>query len=157
MEQPTNTNQNEALTRAHGEVTTDMGRTEAKVAAILSAFGLPLAVLAAVVPGRHLSVAVAVLVGLAGTGLAAGVVAALAALLPMGVTGETAPGSFLRWAECDTPDEVLDDLAEERRAERLIRRSQLLRRKFRMLRVATQIGIAAVAVLIVALVVALVE
>ncbi|NEA50442.1 Pycsar system effector family protein [Streptomyces sp. SID10815] len=158
MEQPANNpDPNQALTQAHAEVTADMGRTEAKVAALLSALGLPLAVLAAVIPSGHLPAAVAVLLGLAGLGMVAGAVAALAALLPLGVTGSATPGSFLHWAECSTPDQVLNDLATDRRAARLIGRSRLLRRKFRLLRLAVQFGMAAVAVLAVALVVALAQ
>ncbi|MFF9644744.1 Pycsar system effector family protein [Kitasatospora aureofaciens] len=157
MAQPTNNpDLNEALTWAHAEVTTDLGRTESKIAALLSALGLPLAVLTFVLPGRHFPVVVAVLLGFAGAGMLAGAVATLAALLPLGVTGCAAPGSFLRWAECSTPDQVLDDLAVDRRAARLIRRSRLLRRKFRLLRLAVQLGIAAVVALAMALVVALV-
>ncbi|MFE2104323.1 Pycsar system effector family protein [Kitasatospora sp. NPDC059463] len=155
MEEPAGPNPNETLGRAHTEVTTDMGRVEAKVAALLSALGLPLAVLAAVVPNRHLPTAVAFLLGIAGAGMVAGAVAALAALLPLGVTGASAPGSFLRWAECVTADQVLDDLATDRRAARLIQRSQLLRRKFRMLRLAVQFGMAAVVFLALALAAAL--
>ncbi|WP_327068738.1 Pycsar system effector family protein [Kitasatospora sp. NBC_01302] len=155
MEHPSsNPDLNEALARAHDEVTTDMGRMEAKIAALLSALGLPLAVLAAVIPGRTLSTAVALLAGLAGAGLAAGVVTALLALLPIGVYKEPR-GSFLRWASCTTADEVLDDLAEDRRPERLIRRSALLRRKFRVFRIAIYISIAAVLTLALALAVAL--
>lgn len=157
MEQPNSPNLNEALTRAHAEVTTDLGRTEAKIAALLSALGLPLTVLTVVVPGRHLPAAVAVLLGLAGVGMVAGAVAALAALLPLGVTGSAAPGSFLHWAECTSPDQVLDDLAADRRAARLIGRSWLLRRKFRLLRLAVLLSIAAVAVLAGALVVTLAQ
>ncbi|MER6314608.1 Pycsar system effector family protein [Streptomyces sp. NPDC001581] len=158
MEQPNNNpDVNEALTRAHAEVTTDLGRTEAKVAALLSAFGLPMALLTVVVTGRHLPAAVAVLLGLAGAGMLTGAVLALTALLPLGVAGSATPASFLRWAECSTPDEVLDDLAVDHRATRLIRRSRLLRRKFRFLRLAVLSSIAAVIVLATALVVALVQ
>ncbi|MGW2539667.1 Pycsar system effector family protein [Kitasatospora sp. NPDC001574] len=157
MEQPNSPDLNEALTRAHAEVTTELGRTEAKVAALLSALGLPLAVLTVVVPGRHLPAAVAVLLGLAGAGMMTGAVAALAALLPLGVTGSGVPGSFLRWAECDSSDHVLADLAVDHRAARLAGRARLLRRKFRLLRLAVQLGIAAVVVLAGALAVTLAQ
>ncbi|MFD7738042.1 Pycsar system effector family protein [Kitasatospora sp. NPDC059800] len=155
MQQPTNSpDLDDALAQAHSDVTTDMGRMEAKIAALLSALGLPLAVLAAVIPGHSLPTAVTVLIGLAGAGLVAGVVTALLALRPIGVHAQPR-GSFLRWASCTTADEVLDDLAEDHRAERLIRRSGLLRRKFRVFRIAIHISIAAVLILALALAVAL--
>jgi hypothetical protein len=126
-------------------VRTEIQRADTKATALLTALSLPLAVLAAVVPGRDLPVASAALVAVGGAGLLAAMVAALSVLRPR--IGGAPPGTFLYWATC-TPEQLLADLARQGQlAEDLVRLSVLARAKFGRLRLAVDITTGALTVL----------
>ncbi|MFF4528169.1 Pycsar system effector family protein [Streptomyces sp. NPDC001407] len=144
----------EPLARAHAEVSAEISRTDGKASALLAALGIPLAVLVAVLPGHNLPATGTVLAGVAVAGLVAAVLVTLFVLRPH--IGNATEGSFLHWADC-TADEVLADLAVDRRTAQLIVRSQLARRKFEALRVAIHIAAGSIVVLALALAVSLVE
>ncbi|MFF7254809.1 Pycsar system effector family protein [Streptomyces microflavus] len=144
--------EDEQLAQAHAEVMAEIARTDGKASALLSALGIPLAVLVAVLPGRELPAAGTVLAGVAVAGMVAAMLSTLRVLEPH--IGNTTQGSFLRWANC-TPDEVLADLAVDRRKAQLVVRSQIARRKFAMLRIAIRITAASVVILALALLVGL--
>ncbi|MFJ3974873.1 Pycsar system effector family protein [Streptomyces sp. NPDC090021] len=141
------------LAQAHAEVMTEIARTDSKASALLTALGIPLAVLVAVLPGRGLPVAGTVLAGIAVAGMVAAMLSTLFVLRPH--ISHATEGSFLRWAECSA-DEVLADLAVDRRTAQLVVRSQIARRKFAALRTAIHITAASVSVLALALLVGLV-
>ncbi|WP_328742153.1 DUF5706 domain-containing protein [Streptomyces caniferus] len=144
--------EDEQLAQAHAEVMAEIARTDGKASALLTALGIPLAVLVAVLPGRELPAAGTVLAGIAVAGMVAAMLSTLRVLQPH--IGNATQGSFLHWANC-TPDEVLADLAVDRRKAQLVVRSQIARRKFTMLRMAIHITAASVVVLAVALLVGL--
>ncbi|MFP3990987.1 Pycsar system effector family protein [Streptomyces sp. E11-3] len=134
----------ERLARAYAEVAAEIGRTDAKAGAMLTALGIPLAVLVAAIPGRDFSARVTVLAAISAAGLVAAMLLVLLVLRPH--IGQATRGSFLNWADC-TPDEVLEDLAPDIRLQQLLVRSQIARQKFTTLRLAVHITIGAVAVL----------
>ncbi|GAA0464205.1 Pycsar system effector family protein [Streptomyces sp. NPDC046215] len=143
------------LAEADATARKEIERSEPKSGALLSAFSIPLAVLVATVPGRHLPPAVALLATVGAVGLAVAVKAVLFAIRPH-ITG--APrGTYLYWATLDpaTPQDLIDDLLEERRAEDIIRLAKLARAKHRRTRLAIDITVAAILALDVALLVAL--
>ncbi|MGW2227471.1 Pycsar system effector family protein [Streptomyces formicae] len=155
MTQTTNTNTpvtEETLSQARADVSTEIGRTDNQAMALLTAFGIPLAVLVAAVPGRHISPPAAVLVGLGVVGLVAAMVTVLMALRP-NLRGNP-PGSFLRWADC-TPEEVADDLNTDLRVrlQRLVTRSRITRQKYKALRFAIDLTAAALVLLVLGLLV----
>ncbi|MER8116289.1 Pycsar system effector family protein [Streptomyces sp. NPDC094031] len=145
--------EDEQLAQAHAEVMAEIARTDGKASALLTALGIPLAVLVAVLPGKELPAAGTILAGVAVAGVVAAMLATLRVLQPH--LGNATHGSFLHWATC-TPDEVLADLAVDRRKGQLVVRSQIARRKFAMLRTAIHITAASVVVLALALVVGLI-
>ncbi|MGW2599532.1 Pycsar system effector family protein [Streptomyces klenkii] len=138
----------DALIRARTETSGEINRTDSKAAALLTAFGIPLAVLVAAVPGRHLPAGAATLVGLGAVGLVAAMLVVLLVVRPR-LGGDTR-GSFLDWAD-RTPEEVLADLTVERHAERIIAQSRIARTKFRALRLAIDITAGALTALVLAL------
>jgi hypothetical protein len=107
----------------------------------------------AVLPEHELPVAGTLLAGLAVAGMVAAMLATLFVLMPH--IGNPTQGSFLHWADC-TPDEVIADLAVDRRTAQLVVRSQLARRKFAALRKAIHITVGSVTALALALLVGLV-
>ncbi|MEV8476211.1 Pycsar system effector family protein [Streptomyces sp. NPDC051173] len=142
------------LTEANAIVRKEIERSEPKAGALLSAFSIPLAVLVATVPGRHLSPTVDLLATMGATGLAVAVITVLYIIRPH-ITG--APrGTYLYWATLDpaTPQDLIDDLLEERRAEDIIRLAKLARAKHRRTRLAINITVAALVALDVALLIA---
>ncbi|MFJ4343200.1 Pycsar system effector family protein [Streptomyces sp. NPDC088915] len=139
----------QARTETVGEIT----RTDSKAAALLAAFGLPLAVLVAALPGRDLSAGTAVLIGLGALGLVTAMLVVLLAVRPRLTRG--ARGSYLHWAAC-TPEQVRADLSVDRNAEQVVRLSQIAQAKYRALKVAIDITAGALVVLLLALAVALV-
>ncbi|MCC2278905.1 DUF5706 domain-containing protein [Streptomyces sp. ET3-23] len=141
------------LASAHAEVMAEIARTDSKASALLTALGIPLAVLVAVLPGHELPLAGTVLAGIAVAGMVAAMLATLLVLRPH--IGNATRGSFLHWAEC-TAEEVLADLAVDRRTAQLVVRSQIARRKFAALRTAIHITAGSVAVLALALLASLV-
>lgn len=144
--------EDEQLAEGHAEVMAEIARTDGKASALLTALGIPLAVLVAVLPGRDFPAAGTILAGVAVAGMVAAMLATLRVLQPH--IGNATQGSFLHWANC-TPDEVLADLAVDRRKGQLVVRSQIARRKFAMLKIAIYITAASVVALALALVVGL--
>ncbi|MEV0437771.1 Pycsar system effector family protein [Streptomyces spectabilis] len=151
-ERPSVRSEDERLAQAHAEVMAEIARTDGKASALLTALGIPLAVLVAALPGRELPASGTVLASIAVAGMVAAMLATLRVLQPH--IGNATQGSFLHWASC-TPDEVLADLAVDRRKAQLVVRSQIARRKFAMLRAAIHITAASVVVLALALLVGL--
>ncbi|MFI9206404.1 Pycsar system effector family protein [Streptomyces sp. NPDC053048] len=143
------------LAEADGTVHKEIERSEPKASAILSAFSLPLAVLVATIPGHHLPPAAAVLVAIGALGLAAAMIAVLLTIRPR-ITG--APrGTFLYWATLDPsrPQDLIDDLLDDHRAEDVIRLAKLAREKHRRTRLAINTTVAALVALDLALLAAL--
>lgn len=138
------------LSQARTDVITEIVRTDAKASALLTAFGIPLAVLVAAVPGRHISSTAAVLVGLGAVGIVAAMLTVLLVIRPR--LGGNRPGSFLYWADCTTED-VIADLTTDRRIDRLVTLSQIARQKYKALRLAVDVTAAALLVLVLALLV----
>ncbi|GAA0454298.1 Pycsar system effector family protein [Streptomyces olivaceiscleroticus] len=142
------------LDAATDQVLTEISRTDSKASVLLTAFSLPLAALVAAVPGRDLPAPAAVLIGAGTVGLVAAMLVVLVVVRPR-ITGH-APGSYLRWAECATEDEILQDLTTaESRASQVMRLSRIARKKYKGLRVAGDITAAALIVLALALLTAL--
>lgn len=136
------------LTQARADVVTEIVRTDSKAAALLTAFGIPLAVLVATVPGRDISPAAGVLVGLGAIGLVTAMFTVLLTLRPR--LGGDATGSFLHWADC-TAAEVIEDLTTDLRVQRIGTLSRIAREKYKALRLAIDITGAALLVLVLAL------
>lgn len=123
--------------QARTDATTEIGRTDTKAGAMLTALGIPLAVLVAVLPGKDLSPAASVLVALSGIGLVASMVMTLSVIRPNLGTGDCGGrGSYLRWAECTTAAELAEDLTQDHRAERVITLARIAKAKHRRLRLA---------------------
>ncbi|MFJ4866158.1 Pycsar system effector family protein [Streptomyces sp. NPDC088748] len=140
------------LTQARTEVIAEMGRTDAKASALLTVLSLPLAVLIAAVPGRHLPVAAAVLACIGALALAAAMALVLLIVRPR--LGGNTTGSYLHWANC-TPEEVTADVAVDRSAERVAVLSRIAASKFRALRLAIDITAGSLVLLALALTAAL--
>lgn len=142
----------EGLEQARVDATTERDRTDAKASALLTALGIPLAVLVTAVPGHRLSPAAAVLTGLGAAGLLAAMVTVLLVIKPR--LGLSPRGSFLHWADC-TPEQLVDDLTVDRRAERVITLSRISRTKFRALAWSVGITITALGLLAAAVITSL--
>lgn len=140
------------LQQARTDTLAEISRTDSKAAALLTAFGIPLAVLVAAVPGHDLPTGAAILVGLGALGLVAAMLVVLLVVRPR--LGGTVQGSYLHWAHC-TPEEVRADIAVDRTAERVVKLSQIAAAKYRALKLAIDITAGALAVLLMALAVAL--
>ncbi|MEW1723867.1 Pycsar system effector family protein [Streptomyces sp. NPDC093109] len=125
----------------------EIGRSDTKAGNLLGALGLPLAVLVAVVPGRDLPAAAAVLAGTGTIGLIAAMLIVLLVVRP-DITGRPR-GSYLYWADC-TPAEVVEDLTHDHRAEHLVQLAILARAKYRALRWAIHVTAAALLALVAA-------
>ncbi|MFB7677868.1 Pycsar system effector family protein [Kitasatospora purpeofusca] len=138
-------------TAARTEVTGEIRQTDAKAGALLSALAVTVAVLTATVQGRSLTGAATALVWLGGGALVVALVMVLLAICPMLGPAEGARGSFLYWAEC-LPEQLVADLATDRRAERIQTLSRIARRKHRLLRRAIHLTIGALVPLLGALV-----
>ncbi|MDO0939262.1 DUF5706 domain-containing protein [Streptomyces sp. DG2A-72] len=138
----------EGLNQARTDVISEIVRTDTKAAALLTAFGLPLAVLVATLPGRHLNQAAAVLVGLGAVGLVAAILVVLLAVRP--ARTKRPRGSYLYWATC-TAEDVVADVAVDRRPERIVTLSRLAVRKYAALRLAIDITGVAIVLLVLAL------
>ncbi|MEU6467469.1 Pycsar system effector family protein [Streptomyces sp. NPDC046976] len=138
------------LNQARTDVITEIVRTDSKAAALLTAFGIPLAVLVATVPGRHINSAAAVLVGLGAVGLVAAMLTVLLVVRPR--LGGNGTGSFLHWADC-TAEDVIADLTTDSRVDRLVTLSQIARQKYKALRLAVDVTAAALLFLVLALLV----
>lgn len=126
-------------------VLAEITRTDSKAGALLTALGLPLAVLVGVLPGAGLSGPAAVLAALGGVGLLAAMLTVLAVLRPRITT--VLPGTYLHWARC-TPEELAADLAAPTaHGPQLIHLSQIALRKYEGLRLAGDLAAAALVLL----------
>ncbi|MEU9056243.1 Pycsar system effector family protein [Streptomyces sp. NPDC048384] len=123
-------------------------RTDTKAAALLTAFGLPLAVLVATLPSRHLNPAASVLVGLGAVGLVAAILVVLLAVRP--ARAGRPRGSYLYWAGC-TAEDVAADVAVDRRPERIVALSKVAVHKYAALRLAIDITGASIVLLVLGL------
>lgn len=140
------------LLQARTDVVAEISRTDSKAAALLTAFGIPLAVLVAAVPGHDLPAPAGILVGLGAVGLVAAMLVVLLVVRPR--LGGNARGSYLHWATC-TPEEVRADVTVDRTAERVVKLSQIAAEKYRALKVAIDITAGALVLLVLALAAAL--
>ncbi|MET9957101.1 Pycsar system effector family protein [Streptomyces sp. NPDC006339] len=140
------------VTAALAAVLAEITRTDGKAGALLTALGLPLAVLVAVLPGGALSGPAAVLAALGAVGLLAAMLTVLAVIRPR-IT-KALPGSYLHWAGC-TPEELASDLAADpvHHAAQVIHLSQIAVRKYKALRLAADLARAALVLLAAALLV----
>ena len=136
------------LLQARTDVVAEISRTDSKASALLAAFGIPLAVLVAAVPGQDLPVPAAILVGLGAVGLVAAMLVVLLVVRPR--LGGNTRGSYLHWATC-TPEEVRADLAVDLTADRVVKLSQIAAAKYRALKVAIDITAGALVLLVLAL------
>ncbi|MDW8803674.1 DUF5706 domain-containing protein [Streptomyces scabiei] len=121
---------------------------------MLAASSVVAAILVGVVPNADLSGPVAVLVGLGVLLNGAALVTVLLVIRSRLGRPEAARGSFMHWATL-TPEELVEDLAHDRRAEQVIALSRIALGKHRLVRVAVDLTVAAAVVLGVALFVAL--
>ncbi|WP_415961980.1 Pycsar system effector family protein [Streptomyces sp. 021-4] len=140
------------LKQARTDVVAEISRTDSKASALLAAFGIPLAVLVAAVPGQDLPLPAAILVGLGAVGLVAAMLVVLLVVRPR--LGGNTRGSYLHWATC-TPQQVRADLATDLTAQRIIALSQIAVAKYRALRTAIDITAGALVLLVLALAAAL--
>ncbi len=139
------------LLLARDQVAAEIARTDAKAAAMLTAYGIPFAVLVATFPGRDLPALATALAGLGTVGLVAAMVTVLLVIRPrLAVRTEAVTGTFAHWADC-TPEEVAADVAVNRYAETIAELSRIARSKYRMLRLAIDITAGALAFLALAL------
>jgi hypothetical protein len=136
------------LATAISRVRDEIARTDTKGGVLLTALGLPLAAIVATVPGHHVSPTAAALLGIGALGLLTAMLVVLLVVRPR-ITG--APrGTYLYWAYCTT-EQVLEDLHDDTGVEDLIRLSRLARTKFRALKAAIDITVAALIALAAAL------
>ncbi|MFI8888260.1 Pycsar system effector family protein [Streptomyces sp. NPDC053813] len=116
------------ISAATATVHAEISRTDGKSGILLSAFGLPLAVLVAVIPGRALTGWSEALVAIGAIGLFISMLIVLVVISPR-IDGSPR-GSFLHWARC-TPESLIEDLnSPTDRAAHLIHLSRIAKRKF---------------------------
>jgi hypothetical protein len=147
-------NAGDPLDKAHAAAAAEVARNDGKAGAMLTASSLVAAILVGVIPNADLSGPVAVLVGLGVLLNGAALVTVLLVIRSRFGRPETARGSFLHWATL-TPEELVEDLGHDRRAELTIVLSQIARGKHRLVQVAVDLTVAAAVVLGVALFAAL--
>ncbi|MFJ5026117.1 Pycsar system effector family protein [Streptomyces goshikiensis] len=137
------------LDQAQASVLAELGRTDAKAGALLAALALPLAVLAAALPGRSWPPAATVLMTLGGVGYALALLLVLVTVRPR--LPRSARASFHSWADLN-PEELPAALeAPTEQAATIVMLSRLTRTKYRALRVAIDIAAAATVLLAAAL------
>ncbi|MDG5807902.1 DUF5706 domain-containing protein [Streptomyces ossamyceticus] len=125
------------LDAATTTVLAEISRTDAKSGVLLTAFSLPLAALVAAIPGRTLPGVSALLVGAGTVGLVVAMLVVLIVVRPR--LGGAARGSFLYWSLC-TAEELVEDLkTPTNQAEHVIHLSLIAKRKYRGLRLASDI------------------
>ncbi|WP_331481964.1 Pycsar system effector family protein [Streptomyces rubrogriseus] len=142
------------LDAAGAAVLAEISRTDAKSGVLLTAFSLPLAALVAAVPGKPLPGLSAVLIGVGTVGLVAAMLVVLLVVRPR--LGGHARGSFLYWSLCSTEELLADLQAPADRAAHVVHLSQIARRKYRGLRLASDITAASLVALAAALLSALI-
>lgn len=123
---------------------TEISKADSKAAALLSAGGILATALGLITTGDHPNPAA---MATAAVTLAASLI--LSALVIRPRLAGTDRASFLHWATV-APDELAAELAEDRRAAKLVVLSQITARKMTTLRWATDITIAAVIAIAVA-------
>lgn len=143
----------EQLAQAAVDAQTEITKADAKAGALLAAIGLPIAVLTAVLPGRDLPIAAAVIAAAGAAGLVTALIAALLVIRPR--LGGRPAGSYLRWADA-TPTAIAGDIARTNKLSRIAVLSRIAARKQRMLRIAVDIAAGSLAALVAALLITLV-
>ncbi|WP_234312876.1 Pycsar system effector family protein [Streptomyces sp. NRRL F-5065] len=142
------------LDKALASTAAEVARLDGKASSMLTASSLVAAILVGVVPTADLSGPVAALVGL---GILLNVAATVAVLLVIRSRfgrPETTRGSFLHWATL-APEELVEELCQDRRAAQTVTLSRIARGKHRLVRLAVDLTVAAAGVLAVSLLVAL--
>ncbi|WP_329021047.1 Pycsar system effector family protein [Streptomyces sp. NBC_01601] len=142
------------LEKALASTAAEVARLDGKAGAMLTASSLVAAILVGVVPNADLSGPVAVLVGLGVLLNVAAMVAVLLVIRSRFGRPETTRGSFLHWATL-TPEELVEELAQDRRAAQTAALSRIALGKHRLVRLAVDLTVAAAGVLAVSLLVAL--
>lgn len=112
-------------------VTSEIARADQKAALLAGLAGAALAVVGGAATDYSLPLAAQIIGGLGVAALLAAIFMLLQVVLPD--TGGSTPVGWPRWATC-TPDEVLDGLRQEQRAERLCAMSRIAARKMRGIR-----------------------
>ena len=145
--------EHDALDAGLAEVASEIARADSKAAALLAALGLPIAVLAAAVPGRDLPLAAGICITAAALTLAAAMGLTLLALRPsLPPPGQALPGSWIAWAKhnpesADSLTELRAALGQDHRAAQLARKARLALIKFRRLRLAVDLAAVAMVAL----------
>ncbi|MFD3889988.1 Pycsar system effector family protein [Streptomyces microflavus] len=142
------------LEKALASAAAEIARLDGKAGAMLTASSLVAAILVGVVPNADLSGPVAVLVGLGVLLNVAAMVAVLLVIRSRFGRPETIRGSFLHWATL-TPEELAEELTQDRRAAQAVALSRIALGKHRLVRLAVDLTVAAAGVLAVSLLVAL--
>ncbi|MGH4028510.1 Pycsar system effector family protein [Actinomycetota bacterium Odt1-20B] len=140
-----------ALDADLAHVSTEIARADQKAALLIGLAGAGLAVVAAAVRDYQLPVASQVIGGAGVAAFLAAIVTLLLVVRPN--TSGGAPAGWPRWATC-TPEQVLEHLAVDQRAERLCRLSRLCARKMRGIRHAVHLLLAGTGCLTVAALIA---
>ncbi|MFK4265338.1 Pycsar system effector family protein [Streptomyces milbemycinicus] len=135
------------LSEARADIKAEMARTDSKASLLLAFNGAALAGLWTVATGLKLPMAALVVGGLGAAGLVAAVALLLSAVRPR--LGGHDRGSFPYWARL-TPEQVLEEMREDRRALRVVVLSQIALTKFARLQRAVDITRGAGALLLVA-------
>ncbi len=145
--QPSLVNQN--LKDALAAVTAEIGRTDNKTSFLLAFNGAGLAGLAGLVgsAGKDLPLLCLVAGGLAVLALAASTILLMLVVLPRLHGADRA--SFPYWATCDT-EQILAEMSDDRRADRLRVLSQIAMPKFQGLGRAIRLSLAAVVLIVLA-------
>ncbi|MYS39124.1 hypothetical protein K388_07457 [Streptomyces sp. KhCrAH-43] len=142
------------LEKALASAAAEVARLDGKAGAMLTASSLVAAILVGVVPNAELSEPVAVLVGLGVLLNVAAMVAVLLVIRSRFGRPETVRGSYLHWATL-TSEQLVEDLAQDRRAVQVVALSRIARGKHRLVRLAVDLTVAAAGVLAISLLVAL--
>ncbi|WP_329182151.1 DUF5706 domain-containing protein (plasmid) [Streptomyces decoyicus] len=137
---------------AKAHALTEISRADGKANTLVSAYALPLAVLVAVIPGHSMPPAAAALVGLGSVGLITAMLILLLFVIMPRISGRPR-GSYLYWATC-TPEQIVEDLQTDTRADEIHRLSGVALKKHAAVRIAVIISATALAALATAPIVA---
>ncbi|MFB6670183.1 Pycsar system effector family protein [Streptomyces parvus] len=144
----------DSMEKALASAAAEIARLDGKAGAMLTASSLVAAILVGVVPNADLSGPVAVLVGLGVLLNVAAMVAVLLVIRSRFGRPEATRGSFLHWATL-TPEDLAEELTQDRRAAQAVALSRIALGKHRLVRLAVDLTVAAAGVLAVSLLVAL--
>ncbi|MFI2620466.1 Pycsar system effector family protein [Streptomyces sp. NPDC018584] len=114
----------------------EIARADQKAALLAGLAGAGLAVVATAVKDYQMPLAAQIVGGAGVAAFIAAILVLLQVVLPD--TGGTAPSGWPRWATC-TPEQVLAELGEDRRAERLCGMARLAHRKMHGIRTAVRL------------------